>query len=132
MKHIIKSRSAWLGIALAVLPHISALADYLAASGAAPWVLSLVGVAVFVLRALTTDAVTLKPQTERADPVAFIIIAVMLSMSCTTAQYTVKAGDKEALKMKLSAPSLIEYRLNGKLVFSRKSAGKLTGMTCAQ
>ena len=130
MKHITKSRSAWLGIALAVLPHISALADYLSASGAAPWVLSLVGVSVFVLRALTTDAVTLRPQAPRVDPVAFVIIAVMLATSCATAQYTVKASDKESLEMKLSAQSLIEYRLNGKLVFSRKSAGKLTGMKC--
>ena len=83
-KHALKSKSVWLGLALAVLPQVTALTDYLTSSGAATWAVSLAGLLAVVLRYLTDSAVTLKPQAKRVDPVAFVIIAVMLVTSCAT------------------------------------------------
>ena len=84
MKNIIKSRSAWLGVALAILPQIPALTEWLVESGAAGWAVSAAGVVAVLLRMLTKDAVTLRPQAPRVDPVAFIIIAVLMVTSCAT------------------------------------------------
>ena len=84
MKNIIKSRSAWLGVALAILPQIPAVTEWLVESGAAGWVVSAAGVVAVLLRMLTKDAVTLRPQAPRVDPVAFIIIAVLMVTSCAT------------------------------------------------
>jgi hypothetical protein len=83
-KHALKSKSVWLGLALAVLPQVTALTDYLTSSGAATWAVSIAGLLAVVLRYLTDSAVTLKPQAKRVDPVAFVIIAVLMVTSCAT------------------------------------------------
>ena len=86
-KHALKSRSVWLGLALAVLPHVTALTDYLTANGAATWAVSAAGLIAVVLRYLTRDAVTLRPvprTVTKVGPGALIIIAVLLVTSCAT------------------------------------------------
>ena len=131
MKSIFRSKSAWLAVLIGTLPHWPELVDWLVSYGAASWVLSAAGVLGVVLRALTKDAVSLKPQAPRVDPVAFVIIAVLLVTGCV-AQFAVTPDDKEQLTIKTSAPSLIEYRLDGELRFRRTSAGALKGIKCTK
>lgn len=61
MKHVLKSKTMWLGLALLVLPHVEDFVALLQEHEASAWVISLAGALAMLLRCVTNEAVTMSP-----------------------------------------------------------------------
>ena len=121
MKPLWKSRTAWLGVMVALIPAL----EQVQAVELPGSVMYLVGALIIRLRMATSDAVALKADKPKQTTVVLLVLLCGLLCGCSTVRYTVSEGETVDCRIKPSAPFHVLCSVEGEEVFTMRGSEAL-------